>query len=171
MNTQIKIIKGDITEINADIIVNAANNHLRGGGGVDSAIHRAAGTAIKEECRKIGYCNTGEAVITSAGNLEAKYIIHTVGPVYTKNNNEQQKLLYNAYYKSLQLGKEYNAKTIAFPSISTGVYGYPFIEASTIALQAINDFIINNCNYDEIIFVLFSTEDYLSFIELKDKIL
>lgn len=171
MNTQIKIVKGDITQINADIIVNAANNHLRGGGGVDGAIHKTAGPTIKEECRKIGYCNTGEAVITSAGNLEANYIIHTVGPIYTKNNNEQQKLLYNAYYESLQLGKEYNAKTIAFPSISTGVYGYPFTEASTIALQAINDFIISNDHYEEIIFVLFSQKDYLSFIELKDKIL
>jgi len=171
MNTQIKIIKGDITKVNADIIVNAANNHLRGGGGVDGAIHRAAGIAIDKECREIGHCATGEAVITSSGNLQAKYIIHTVGPVYSKNNKEQQKLLYNAYYNSLQLGTGYNVKSIAFPSISTGIYGYPFDEASTIALDAINDFIINNDCYEEIIFVLFSQKDYLSFIELKNKIL
>jgi len=170
MNTKIKIIKGDITQLKTDIIVNAANNHLRGGGGVDGAIHRAAGAAINKECREIGYCATGDAVITSAGNLKAKYIIHTVGPVYSRNNNKQRNLLYDAYYNSLQLGKKHNGKTIAFPSISTGVYGYPFIEASTVALNAIKDFIFDNDNYDEIVFVLFSEKDYLSFSELKNKI-
>ena len=172
MKTKIEIIQGDITQLNLDAIVNAANNRLRGGGGVDGAIHRAGGPSILQECLKIGYCQTGQAVITTAGNLQAKYIIHTVGPIYSKNNVEQEKLLYNAYYNSLLLGSSYDEiKTLAFPSISTGVYGYPFNDASKIALEAAKNFTEQSDHYTKIVFVLFSEGDFSKFILMKDKIL
>lgn len=172
MKTRIKVIQGDITQVGLDAIVNAANNGLRGGGGVDGAIHRAGGPSILQECRKIGYCQTGQAVITTAGNLQAKFIIHTVGPIYSKNNVEQEKLLYKAYYNSLLLGSSYDEiKTLAFPSISTGVYGYPFNDASKIALQAVKDFTDQSDHYTEIVFVLYSEKDFSRFILMKDKIL
>ncbi len=172
MKTNIEVIQGDITQLKIDAIVNAANNRLRGGGGVDGAIHKAGGPSILHECQKIGYCKTGQAVITNAGDLKAKYIIHTVGPIYSKNNVEQEILLYNAYYNSLLLGSSYaDIKTIAFPSISTGVYGYPFNEASEIALQAVKKFTSQFEHFQKIVFVLFSEKDFSRFILVKDKIL
>lgn len=159
-NTKIHIVEGDITTMDVDAIVNAANNTLLGGGGVDGAIHRAGGPIILEQCKKIGGCPTGEARITTAGNMPSKYVIHTVGPVYRGGNYNEAKLLYNAYYNSLKLAKEYNLKTIAFPAISTGVYRYPKEEARDIAIRAVMDFIDEEDSIDEVYFVLFSNRDY-----------
>src|SRR6185312_15695787 len=129
MDKRIKVIQGDITKLHVDAIVNAANSSLMGGGGVDGAIHRAGGKAILEECIKIvnrqGGCKTGEAVITTGGNLPAKYVIHTVGPVWSKSNTKQNDLLANCYRNSLKLAVQNQIKTIAFPNISTGVYHFP----------------------------------------------
>lgn len=160
-NIQINIILGDITEIEADAIVNAANNILLGGGGVDGAIHKVGGKRILEQCKKIGGCPTGEARITTAGNLPSKYVIHTVGPIYENGEEREQKLLYNAYYNSLMLAKEYSIKTIAFPSISTGAYGYPIEDAMKIAVKAIMDFIDKEEFGLDITFVLFNKDDFL----------
>lgn len=154
---KIIIKQGDITKEEVEVIVNAANTGLRGGGGVDGAIHRAAGPSVMEECRKIGGCPTGEAVLTNAGNLPAKKIIHTVGPVWRGGSKNEPQLLENAYKNSLELAKTNGLKTIAFPSISTGVYGYPVAEAAQIAIAAgqkyLNDFV-------EIRFITFSPADF-----------
>lgn len=158
-DTKISIIKGDITEIDREAIVNAANNTLLGGGGVDGAIHKRGGKTILEQCKKIGGCPTGEARITTAGDLPSKYVIHTVGPIY-KGTDRDREILYSAYYNSLKLAKEYDLKTIAFPSISTGAYGYPIREAVEIAAKAVLDFIDNYRTMEEISFVLFSDENY-----------
>lgn len=160
-DVRINIVEGDITEMDVDVIVNAANNTLLGGGGVDGAIHRAGGPIILEQCKKIRGCPTGEARITTAGNMPSKYVIHTVGPIYSSENKNKEKLLYNAYYNSLELAKEYNLRTIAFPSISTGVYGYPKEEACEIATNAVLDFLDKEDGLDEVYFVLFSKKDYL----------
>lgn len=160
-NAQINIVLGDITAIEVDAIVNAANNTLLGGGGVDGAIHRVGGKRILEQCKKIGGCPTGEARITTAGDLSSKYVIHTVGPIYKDGRTGENKLLYNAYYNSLELAKEYKMKTIAFPSISTGAYGYPIEEAMKIALKSIMDFIDKEKIDLDITFVLFNNENYL----------
>ena len=167
----LKIIQGDITEIKVDAIVNAANNTLLGGGGVDGAIHRAGGPIILEQCKKIGGCPTGEARITTAGNMPSKYVIHTVGPIYKDGSKGEDKLLYNAYYNSLKLAKEYELKTIAFPSISTGVYGYPKDEAGMIAIGAVMDFINREKGLEEIIFVSFSKSDYMLYKGILDKMI
>lgn len=159
-NTQIYTMLGDITTIEVDAIVNAANNTLLGGGGVDGAIHRVGGKRILEQCKKIGGCPTGEARITTAGNLPSKYVIHTVGPIYKDGKSGEEKLLYNAYYNSLMLAKEYGIKIIAFPSISTGAYGYPIEDAMRIAIKGIIDFIeVEKVDLD-ITFVLFNNDDF-----------
>ncbi|CAK7022990.1 O-acetyl-ADP-ribose deacetylase [Tissierella carlieri] len=158
---QIKTMLGDITKIEADAIVNAANNTLLGGGGVDGAIHRVGGKRILEQCKKIGGCPTGEARITTAGDLPSKYVIHTVGPIYKDGISGEEKLLYNAYYSSLNLAKEYNIKTIAFPSISTGAYGYPIEKAMKIAIKSVIDFIDKEETDLDITFVLFNNDDFL----------
>lgn len=159
-NTRITLIKGDITKLQVDAIVNAANNRLLGGGGVDGAIHRAGGIDILNACKEIGGCPTGEAQITIAGNLPSKKVIHTVGPIYKDGNNNEPQLLYNAYFNSLKLAEENQLKTIAFPSISTGIYGYPIEEAVDIAIKAVRDFIDTSSSIEEVVFVLFSVEDY-----------
>jgi O-acetyl-ADP-ribose deacetylase (regulator of RNase III) len=162
--TAIKIIKGDITKLYVDAIVNAANSSLMGGGGVDGAIHRAGGPKILEECIAIvarqGICKTGEAVITSGGVLPAKYVIHAVGPVWRGGNNNEQELLANAYRNSLRLAIENRIRTIAFPNISTGIYGFPKDKAAIIALQITNDFIKNINELSEIIFACFDDENF-----------
>jgi len=164
MNAAIRIIKGDITKQDVDAIVNAANSSLMGGGGVDGAIHRAGGPKILEECRAIvakqGGCKTGEAVITSAGNMKAKYVIHTVGPVWRNGSNNEEKLLANAYLNSLKLAVKNNVKSIAFPNISTGVYGFPKDKAAQIAWKTVNDFIASEDNLQEILFVCYNDENY-----------
>ena len=152
---RINLIKGDITQLHVDAIVNAANNELKGGGGVDGAIHRAGGPSIMEECRKIGGCPTGEAVITTAGNLPALFVIHTVGPIWQGGNNQENKLLKNAYLNSLKLALEYDLKSIAFPNISTGVYGFPKEKAAQIAVENSIHFIEENSLNIEILFVCF----------------
>lgn len=159
-DTKISVLMGSITDIEVDAIVNAANNTLLGGGGVDGAIHSSGGRVILEQCKKIGGCPTGEARITTAGNLPSNYVIHTVGPIYSDGKSGEEKLLYNAYYNSLLLGKEYKIKTIAFPSISTGAYNYPVEEAMIIAIKSVMDFINKEGFILEIIFVLFNEQDY-----------
>jgi O-acetyl-ADP-ribose deacetylase (regulator of RNase III) len=144
-HAQVQVIKGDITRIKADAIVNAANSSLLGGGGVDGAIHRAGGPAILEACRKIvarqGGCNTGEAVITTAGNLPARFVIHTVGPVWQGGNKDEAQKLAACYTNSLKLAAENGCTTVAFSAISTGVYGYPKTEAAAVAVGAVIGFL------------------------------
>ena len=155
----IKAIKLDITKLNVDAIVNAANTTLLGGGGVDGAIHRAAGPELLEECKKFDGCNTGEARITKGYKLPAKFIIHTPGPIWSGGNNNEPELLKNSYLNSLILAKENNVKSIAFPSISTGVYGYPKKEAAKIAFETVKTFLSETKSEMEIVFCCFSKED------------
>lgn len=164
--TKITLVKGDITKQKVDAIVNAANKSLLGGGGVDGAIHRAAGPKLLKECNKLGGCQTGEAKITKGYNLPAKYIIHTVGPIYGKENGKEAELLASCYKNSLLLAKKYKIKTIAFPAISTGAYGYPKKEAAEIAIKTIKDFIKNDEWFEEIKLVVFSEEGYKIYKEL-----
>ncbi len=162
---RIKLYKGDITKFQADAIVNAANSSLLGGGGVDGAIHRAGGPEILEACKKIvarqGNCKTGEAVITTAGNLSADYVIHTVGPIWNGGKNKEQEKLRNCYLNSLKLATENNCTTIAFPCISTGVYRFPKELAAQIAVQTITEFLASNENITEVLLVSFDDENYL----------
>ncbi|WP_409227382.1 macro domain-containing protein [Gudongella sp. SC589] len=153
------IKKGDITEEKVDGIVNAANNTLLGGGGVDGAIHRKGGQSILEQCKKHSGCPTGEARITTAGNLPCKYVIHAVGPIYGRKDGMEEKLLYNAYYNSLKLADEYGLKSLSFPSISTGAYGYPIKEAVKIVKKALKDFSNRNSSLEEVSLVLFNEDD------------
>ncbi|MEE9591407.1 MAG: O-acetyl-ADP-ribose deacetylase [Thermodesulfobacteriota bacterium] len=158
-NTTISLVRGDITKEDTDAIVNAANSRLVGGGGVDGAIHRAGGPKIMKECRKIGGCPTGDAVITCSGNLKAKHVIHTVGPIYRDGNHNEEKLLESVYRSSLERAIENGARSVAFPSISTGVYGYPIREAASVALKTVIDFIKTHKGIDLVKFVLFSERD------------
>lgn len=161
----VKVVQGDITRIKVDAIVNAANEGLRGGGGVDGAIHRAGGPAILAECRKIGRCVTGNAVLTTGGNLPAKYVIHTVGPVWVGGHKREAELLQNAYENSLRLAAKRKLKSIAFPSISTGVYGFPIEKACPIALKAVLVHLAGSTSLKEVQFVLFSTGDYALYLK------
>ncbi len=159
----LQVIQGDITKVEVDAIVNAANTSLLGGGGVDGAIHRAGGSAILEACIKIrnkqGGCNVGEAVITTAGYLPANFVIHTVGPVWNGGNSNEEDLLASAYNNSLKLAVDNNVQTIAFPNISTGIYRFPKERAAAIAIRTVSDF-INNYSFTRIVFVCFDDENY-----------
>lgn len=160
----IELIQGDITKIDTDAVVNAANTSLLGGGGVDGAIHKAGGAAILEECQKIrnkqGGCKVGEAVITTGGNLPAKYVIHTVGPVWNNGNKNERELLASAYKNSLNLAVENDVKSIAFPNISTGIYRFPKEEAAKIAVLTVRQFLDDITNIDKVVFVCFDNENY-----------
>ena len=159
----LELIEGDITEQETDAIVNAANSSLLGGGGVDGAIHRAGGPKILEECRKLGGCPTGEARITTGGNLTAKYVIHTVGPVYSGGKQREAELLANAYKNSLSLASQYKLKSVAFPSISTGAYGYPVNEAAIIALKTVMNYLKTYTDIELVRFVLFGQKAYQAY--------
>ncbi len=161
---------GDITKETTDAIINAANNRLAGGGGVDGAIHRTGGPTIMKECRKIGGCPTGKAVITTGGNLKAKYVIHTVGPRYQEGTRNEAALLKSAYFESLKLASKKNLKSVAFPAISTGAYGYPLNEAANIALQTTIDYLKEHQDITLVKFVLYDQNSYNIFIEELKKI-
>ncbi len=169
--TTLHLIKGDITDIEADAIVNAANSSLMGGGGVDGAIHNKGGPKILEECKRIRATEwpdglpTGKAVITSGGNLKAKYVIHTVGPVWLGGFHVEAELLKQAYKNSLKLAIGKGIKSIAFPSISTGAYGYPIEEASHVALKTVKAFSEKEDKLEKVIFVLFSDRDLDTYLK------
>jgi O-acetyl-ADP-ribose deacetylase (regulator of RNase III) len=156
---RIEIMQGDITALKLDAIVNAANTTLLGGGGVDGAIHRAAGPELLNECRKIGGCPTGEARITKAYNLPSKYVIHTVGPIY-HGKDDDRRLLSLCYRNSLELAVKYNIRSIAFPAISCGVYGYPIKDACRIAMDTTCQFLGKNSTMKKVVFILFSADTY-----------
>jgi O-acetyl-ADP-ribose deacetylase (regulator of RNase III) len=163
MATTVDFIQGDITKVAADAIVNAANSRLAGGGGVDGAIHRAGGPSILEECRKIGGCPTGSAVATGAGNLPAKWVFHAVGPVYHGTEKDVEQLA-SCHLKCLDLGLEKGCRSISFPAISTGAYGYPVAEASVIAVGAVHGWLINHPGMiDRVIFVLFDADTFKAY--------
>jgi len=160
MSDRIEIILGDITKLNVDAIVNAANSTLLGGGGVDGAIHYEAGPELLEECRKLGGCPTGEAKITKGYHLHTKYVIHTVGPVWMGGNSKEEDLLANCYKNSLKIAVENKIKTIAFPAISTGAYGYPIEKAAQIAINKIKSFLECDDSINKVTFVAFSENDF-----------
>jgi len=163
--SELSLVEGDITNEETDAIVNAANTRLMGGAGVDGAIHRAGGPSIMEECRKIGGCPIGQAVITTGGDLKAKYVIHTVGPIYKDGNRGEAKLLESAHLESLKLASARELKSISFPAISTGVYGYPTNEAACIALKTAINYLNEHTDIRLIRFVLFGNKAYNIFSE------
>lgn len=160
MKTKIEIIKGDITTLQVDAIVNAANNSLLGGGGVDGAIHKSAGKDLLEECKLLNGCATGDAKMTKAYNLPAKFVIHAVGPVWKGGRENEDKLLANCYTRSLEIAVENKLTTIAFPNISTGVYGFPKNRAAIIAVHSVHVFVNENIGIEKVIFVAFDEENY-----------
>jgi O-acetyl-ADP-ribose deacetylase (regulator of RNase III) len=161
--------EGDLTLQETEAIVNAANSRLAGGGGVDGAIHRAGGPAIMEESRKIGGCPTGQAVITTGGNLRAKYVIHTVGPVYQGGNHGEAQLLAGAYQESLKLAHKKGIRSLAFPSLSTGAYGYPLEEAARIAVKTVADYLGQHPVFDKVGFVLFGNQAFQTYVQAAGK--
>ena len=156
---KIELVKADITKLKVDAIVNAANKTLLGGGGVDGAIHRTAGKELLEECRLLNGCETGDAKITNGYNLPAKFVIHTVGPIYRNGKNNEAEKLASCYKSSLEIAQEKNLRTIAFPNISTGVYGYPKPEAAEIAIHTVRDFLSNKNSMEKVIFCVFDDEN------------
>jgi len=157
---KIKLVRGDITQQAVDAIVNAANRTLLGGGGVDGAIHRAAGPDLYKECQTLGGCETGSAKITRGYKLPAKYVIHAVGPVWRGGNRNEEALLGNAYKTSLQIAKQNQCKTVAFPNISTGIYGFPKEKAAEIAIRTVQQFLDENALPNRVYFVCFDNENY-----------
>ena len=162
--SHLSLTQGDITQMSTDAIVNAANSSLMGGGGVDGAIHRAGGPAILEECKEIvalqGQLPTGQAVITTGGRMKTRYVVHTVGPIWRGGDQQEAELLASAYRESLKVAVNNNLSSVAFPSISTGVYRYPLEEAARIALNTVADFLRETTSIKEVIFVLFNAETY-----------
>jgi O-acetyl-ADP-ribose deacetylase (regulator of RNase III) len=164
------LLQGDIVRVQADAIVNAANSALAGGGGVDGAIHRAGGPSIMAECRKIDGCPTGSAVATTAGKLPARYVFHAVGPIY-RGGSEDERLLASAYQSCLDLAEQYKVESIAFPSLSTGIYGYPLDLAAPIALRTIIEHIKKPTSLKQVMIVLFGDRSYQAFEEALTKLL
>lgn len=165
----VRCLQADITKVSVDVIVNAANTSLLGGGGVDGAIHKAGGRAILEACIKIrnkqGGCKTGEAVITTAGKLPAEFVIHTVGPVWNGGSQKVHNLLENCYINSLNLAKQFELKSIAFPNISTGIYKFPKQDAALIAVETVK----NNPVVDEVVFVCYDSENFEIYKKILDR--
>lgn len=170
-NTLLSLVQGDITKEHTEAIVNAANNALRGGGGVDGAIHRAGGPAIMEECRRIGWCDTGKAVITTGGRLKARYVIHTVGPVYRGGKQGEAELLASCYENSLALAEEKGIRSLAFPSISTGAYGYPLEEAAEVALRTVIRYLSRGSTLQLVRFVLYDSRAYQVYCDTLERLL
>ena len=172
--SKLAIIEGDITREETDAIVNAANSGLKGGGGVDGAIHRAGGPAILEECQQIiarqGRLPAGQAVITTAGNMKARHVIHTVGPIYSGGGRNESELLKSAYLESLKLASKKGLKSLSFPAISTGAYGYPVSEAARIALKTAIDYLKEHADIERVRFVLFGKPAYDVFVEEMKKL-
>jgi len=168
--SQIELIRGDITKLEVDAIVNAANSSLLGGGGVDGAIHRAGGPIILEDCRLIrarqGGCPPGEAVITRAGNLPCRHVIHTVGPVWNGGDKGEAQILANAYRNSLLLSEPYALESLAFPNISTGIYGYPKAQAAQIAIETVRSYLKGAMHLKKVIFVCFDEENHQLYVDL-----
>ncbi len=158
--TILEIVEGDITQQDTEAVVNAANEQLRVGGGVDGAINRAGGPEIQKQARQIGYCPTGQAVITTGGNLKAKYVIHTVGPIYKNGLAGEPDLLASCYRESLKLASARGIKSLAFPSISTGIYGYPLADAARIALGAVKTYLQEHPEIEQVRFVLFGQQAF-----------
>ncbi|HZE22059.1 MAG TPA: O-acetyl-ADP-ribose deacetylase [Desulfobaccales bacterium] len=156
----LELVEGDITQQDTDAIVNAANKYLRPGGGVDGAIHRAGGPEIEAECRQLGGCPTGEARITTGGNLKARYVIHTVGPIYKDGVHGEPELLASCYRESLKLASARGLQSLAFPSISTGVYGYPMADAARVALATVKEYLTHHPEIERVRFVLFGRPAY-----------
>ena len=168
--SRLELVEGDITQQDTEAIVNAANTTLLGGGGVDGAIHRAGGPEILEECRKIGGCPTGEARITTGGRLKARWVIHTVGPVYRDGKHREPELLASAYRNSLRLASERGIKSVAFPSISTGAYGYPMADAARIALSTVIEYLRQHPEITLVRFVLFGQAALRSYEEALESV-
>ena len=170
MKPRIEVLQGDITRMTTDVIVNAANASLMGGGGVDGAIHRAAGPALMEACKQVrqqqGTCPTGHAVITGAGNLAAKAVVHAVGPVWRDGNQHEAQLLSDAYRNSLQLVSANGFKSVAFPAISTGIYGYPKPAAAEIAVNTVSDYLTRHALPEQVYFVCYDEENFLLYQRL-----
>lgn len=166
----IELVQGDITKLEVDAIVNAANSSLLGGGGVDGAIHRAAGPQLLEECRGLNGCETGQAKITAGYKLPAKYVIHTVGPVWGGGSSGEEKLLRNCYMNSLELATKHGITSIAFPNISTGVYHFPKKLAAGIAIQSVQDFLKEHKFPGQVIFVCFDEENYRLYYNFTHKL-
>ncbi len=160
---RLELVEGDITLQDTDAIVNAANSGLRGGGGVEGAIHAAGGPEILKECRKIGHCPPGEAVITAAGRMKTKHVIHTVGPIWRGGNHSEPEILRQAYLNSLKLADERGIKSLSFPSISTGIYGYPLKEGAKVALGTVIAYLNGDTGVNLVRFVLFGKTNYAAY--------
>jgi len=166
MKDRIELLQGDITTVKVDAIVNAANNSLLGGGGVDGAIHRVAGPGLLEVCRLLGGCPTGEARITKGFKLPAKFVIHTVGPVWHSGTNHEEEMLASCYQESLKLAREHQCLTVAFPNISTGIYHFPKKRAAEIAVKEVKSFLEQNPLPEKVMFVCFDSENFELYKEL-----